>query len=84
MFCGCKSLKQLDLSNFNTNNVKDMNLMFCGCKELEKINLENFRTDNVVDMIDMFSGCQKLKKENIVTNDNRIKNVKIIKALNKM
>ena len=84
MFCGCKSLKQLDLSNFNTNNVKDMNLMFCGCKELEKINLENFRTDNVVDIIDMFSGCQKLKKENIVTKDNRIKEVKIIKTLNKM
>ena len=84
MFCGCKSLVNLDLANFNTNNVTDMNLMFCGCRNLEIINLENFRTDNVTDMIDMFSGCQKLKKENIITHDNKIKNVKIIKALNKM
>ena len=84
MFCGCRALINIDLSNFNTKNVTDMNLMFCGCKSLQKINLENFRTEKVTDMIDMFSGCQVLKKENIITKDEKIKGLKIIKALNKM
>ena len=31
MFYGCSSLKELNLSNFNTNNVTDMKYMFDGC-----------------------------------------------------
>ena len=31
MFSGCSSLKELNLSNFNTNNVINMGLMFDGC-----------------------------------------------------
>ena len=31
MFCMCSSLKELNLNNFNTNNVTDMNGMFDGC-----------------------------------------------------
>ena len=35
MFCGCSSLKELNLNNFNTNNVTNMEGMFYGCsKEL--------------------------------------------------
>ena len=33
MFYGCSSLKELNLSNFNTNNVTDMYKMFHGCSE---------------------------------------------------
>ena len=33
MFYGCSSLKELNLSNFNTNNVIYMNSMFNGCSE---------------------------------------------------
>ena len=33
MFYGCSSLKELNLSNFNTNNVTDMECMFYGCSE---------------------------------------------------
>ena len=37
MFYGCSSLKELNLSNFNTNNVKVMVFMFFGCsKDLKK------------------------------------------------
>ena len=36
MFNGCSSLKELNLSNFNTNNVTYMRYMFNGCsKELK-------------------------------------------------
>ena len=31
MFSKCSSLKELNLNNFNTNNVKDMEYMFEGC-----------------------------------------------------
>ena len=31
MFFKCSSLKELNLNNFNTNNVRDMNYMFSGC-----------------------------------------------------
>ena len=38
MFCGCSSLKKLNLNNFNTNNVTYMNSMFEHCsKELRKL-----------------------------------------------
>ena len=57
MFYGCSSLKELNLSNFNTNNVKDMRSMFFGCSSLKELNLSNFNTNNVRDMIKMFYGC---------------------------
>jgi len=31
MFYECESLKELNLDNFNTNNVFDMSNMFSGC-----------------------------------------------------
>ena len=37
MFFDCKSLVNLDLSNFNTQNVTNMCWMFCSCKSLENI-----------------------------------------------
>ena len=36
MFSGCTSLINIDLSNFNTNNVTNMSWMFYGCKKLNK------------------------------------------------
>ena len=44
----CKFLKSLDLSNFNTENVKDMAAMFRFCESLTDINLSNFKTENVI------------------------------------
>ena len=38
MFSGCSSLKELNLNNFNTNNVTDMRCMFGGCLDELKIN----------------------------------------------
>ena len=47
MFYGCSSLKELNLNNFNTNNVTDMRDMFSGCRSLKELNLNNFNTNNV-------------------------------------
>ena len=40
MFRECSSLQSIDLSSFNTTNVKDMFYMFYGCDSLEKRNVE--------------------------------------------
>ena len=40
MSIGCKSLKSLDLSSFNTNNVTNMSDMFYFCESLEKENIK--------------------------------------------
>ena len=57
MFHGCSSLKELNLSNFNTNNVTYMGYIFSKCSSLRELNLSNFNTNNVTDMGGMFYGC---------------------------
>ena len=39
MFSGCSSLTNINLANFNTNNVKNMSYMFSGCKILTNNNV---------------------------------------------
>ena len=43
MFRGCSSLVELNLNNFNTNNVTDMSYMFYKCSDdlIRKIKSEN-------------------------------------------
>ena len=36
MFSHCYSLTNLNLSNFNTQNIRDMDGIFYGCKSLKK------------------------------------------------
>ena len=57
MFSRCSSLKELNLNNFNTNNVTDMSYMFRGCSSLKELNLNNFNTNNITKMECMFDGC---------------------------
>jgi len=57
MFDRCSSLKELNLNNFNTNNVVDMSGMFRGCSSLKELNLNNFNTNNLTLMSCMFTGC---------------------------
>ena len=74
MFRQCSSLTNIKLSNFNTNNVNDINHMFSWCSSLTKIDLSNFNINNVTNMSGMFYGCYKLTKNNIITKDKRILN----------
>ena len=72
MFCGCDSITNLNLSNFNTKNIINMRCLFDGCKSLINLNLSNFNTQNVINMNNMFYGCKSLKKDNIITKDTKI------------
>ena len=60
MFGGCSKLTSIDVSSFDTSNVKNMSRMFEGCG-FESINVSNFNTSNVTDMGSMFSGCESLQ-----------------------
>ena len=41
MFYNCRSLEKLNLSNFNTNNIKDKNKIFWGCSSLKELQMPN-------------------------------------------
>ena len=47
MFSYCKSLSSIDISNFNTQNVTNMEYMFYECNSLSSIDLSNFNTKNI-------------------------------------
>ena len=63
MFYGCSSLKELNLNNFNTNNVTDMSFMFNFCESITSLpDISKWNTNKVVNMSSMFKGCESLKK----------------------
>ena len=55
-----KNILDLDLSNFDTSKVTDMQSMFSGMSGLTSLNLSNFNTSKVTDMQHMFHGMSKL------------------------
>ena len=60
MFSGLENIKQIDLSEFDTSNVKHMSYMFKGCTNLENINFGNIDTSKVIDMNYIFGNCYNL------------------------
>ena len=60
MFGYCRNLQSLDLSNFDTSNVTDMDSMFYSCSDLQSLDLSNFDTSNVTSYNDMFAQCYNL------------------------
>ena len=76
MFYNCSSLKLIDLSSFNTTNVKNMSHMFQGCCFLQSIDLSSFNTTNVKNMSYMFETCPLLQSIDLVSfNATNIKNM---------
>jgi surface protein len=69
MFNKYSSLKSLDLSSFNTNNVNDMSFMFFNCSSLISLNLSSFNTNNVEFL---FCFLSHLKKEKVIFKDKKI------------
>ena len=61
MFAACKALKTLDLSGFNTENVKDMEKMFRNCEALTTLDLSGFNMGSATDLSEMFSNCEALQ-----------------------
>ena len=55
MFWNAKNLKVIDLSSWDTSNVKDMEDIFINCKELKTIYAsDKFTTKNIKKWVDPF------------------------------
>ena len=62
MFAECYELEFLDLSNFNTAKVTNMEWMFNKCHKLKQIKgINNFNTTKVTNMNAMFQECYELE-----------------------
>ena len=76
MFEFCDKIIEIDLSNFDTSQVTDMNAMFFHCRELISLNLLNFDTSHVTDIGYMFSSCWKLTNLNLsIFNTSQVKDM---------
>lgn len=53
-------LKTLNLNNFNTSDVTNMEGVFYFCQKLESIDVSNFNTQKVTNMKRMFANCNVL------------------------
>ena len=60
MFYNLENIIEIDLSNFDTSEVTNMNGMFRECKNLEKINFGIINTSSVKNMEYLFYKCYKL------------------------
>lgn len=74
MFYGCSGVTSLDLSMFDTSEVKDMTQMFYNCTALTTLDISSFDMSNVVRYTDMFgshthSGIITLKCPKINPHD---------------
>ena len=49
MFYNCVSLVNLDISNWNTSNVKHMRGMFSNCSSLTNLDLSNCNVSKIID-----------------------------------
>ena len=61
MFKNCLALRALDLSSFDTSNVKDMSYFFYEYCFLNNLDLSTLNTTNVTDMYSIFYNCYNLK-----------------------
>ena len=59
MFDSCESLRELNLSGFNTSRITDMTYMFADCN-MTSLDLSKFNTSNVTNMAYMFRDCSSL------------------------
>ena len=55
MFSGWNDITEIDLSNFDTSNVINMDHMFDQCSKLSSLNLSNFDTSKVTSMVAIFA-----------------------------
>ena len=63
------SLKELDLSGFDTSRVTNMSEMFLGCGILTELDLRNFNTSKVTNMSGMFKDCRELTELDLSSFD---------------
>ena len=61
MFYNCNNIYQIDLSQFNTSNVKNMESMFAFCTDLICVDLSFLDMNNIQNMDNMFFFCYRLE-----------------------
>lgn len=74
MFTKCTNLTELDLSMFNTSNVRDMSMMFAGGDigpSLEHLDISGFDTGKVTTMQGMFNSFNMKTRINVSHFDTR-------------
>ena len=67
MFDSCHSLTSINISHFDTSNVKYLNCMFRSCYALTSVDLSNFKTEKLKEINDLFYNCTKLSYIDIST-----------------
>ena len=60
MFRDCSHTLSLDLGDFNTSNIVDMDYMFARCSNFTTLDLSGFNTSKVTEMRSMFEHCTAL------------------------
>ena len=68
MFCGCSSLTEIDVSNFNTFRAVRFSSMFHGCSSVKTLDLSGFYVTNLEETDDMFSLCTSLETIIVATD----------------
>ena len=62
MFGECNELEYLDLTNFTTSKVTNMEFMFNECNKLKEIKgIDKFITNEAIYMNSMFQECNELE-----------------------
>ena len=64
-----KNILEIDVSNFDTSKVTNMNTMFYGISGLTSLNLSNFNTSQVTSMANMFADMSNLTTLNLSSFD---------------
>ena len=77
MFYNCQNVKEINLTNFYTSLVTNMNGMFYGCNNLIYIDLSNFDMNNCNNYENMFTNVNNIRFINL----QYFKNDKIIREL---
>ena len=60
MFQNCKTLTKLDLSGWNTSEVKEISSMFYGCSSLQTLDVSGWDTSKLKYMSSVFFNCKSL------------------------
>ena len=63
------NIESIDLSQFDSSKVTNMNSLFSGCTALKSINFSNINTSSVLDMSNMFYNCRSLQILNLSNFD---------------
>ena len=70
MFCECKELRSLNLSNFKINKEANLNNMFDNCLNLKYLDLSSFIIGDNNETEEMFNNLKNIK---LTVNKNSMK-----------